>query len=105
MQERDRYGWLLTYAYVDGTFVNRGEVLRSVYALPYTALPNVKPCRGVPTGPGGGRGRRGIWSPVGGLKEPPQEFRPDDGGATWGPLIYAGSGLEEGSAVNGFNDP
>jgi len=75
VQERDKYGRLLAYAFVNGTFVNL-ELIRSGYALLYTVPPNVKHVEEFRQAQVEAREKgMGIWSPTGGLKEAPQEFR------------------------------
>lgn len=75
VQERDKYSRLLAYAFVNGTFVNL-ELIRSGHALLYTVPPNVKHVKEFRQAQVEAREKGvGIWSPIGGLKETPQEFQ------------------------------
>ncbi len=75
VQERDKYGRLLAYVFIDGTFVNL-ELLKAGYAVLYTVPPNVKHVQAFRQAQVEAREKGvGVWSLVGGLKETPMEFR------------------------------
>lgn len=83
VQERDKYGRLLSYVYVacpepcrrNGTFVNL-ELLKSGHAVLYTVPPNVKHVEEFTQAQVEAREKGvGIWSPTEGLTETPKAFR------------------------------
>lgn len=75
VEARDRYGRVLGYLFVNGTFVNL-ELVRQGYAMLYTSPPNVAHTDAFVAAQREAReGGRNIWSPSGGLTETPYEFR------------------------------
>lgn len=75
IQERDKYGRLLAYVYIDGVSLNE-ELLKEGYAQLLTYSPNVKYVDKFKDLQSNARNsNKGIWSSSNGLKESPYEFR------------------------------
>lgn len=75
VEERDRYGRVLGYVYVDKTFVNL-ELVRQGYAMLYTSPPNVAHTDEFVAAQREAReAGRNIWNPKNGLTQTPYEFR------------------------------
>lgn len=75
VQERDKYGRLLAYLYVDGTFVNL-ELLKSGHAVLLTIPPNVKHVEEFRQAQVEAREKGvGIWSRTEGLTKTLKVFR------------------------------
>lgn len=75
VQERDQYGRLLAYMYLNDTFVNL-ELLKAGHAVLLTIPPNVKHVEEFTHAQVEAKEKGvGIWSQIGGLQETPHEFR------------------------------
>lgn len=75
LETHDRYGRLLAYVWIEDRLLNE-ELLRAGLARLYTIPPNVRHVdRFVLAQREARRARTGIWSPEGGLREHPAEFR------------------------------
>lgn len=75
VQERDRYGRLLAYVYVNGSMLNE-ELLREGLAMLFTIPPNVRYAdQFVKLQQEARRREVGIWNPKSGLAESPAAYR------------------------------
>jgi micrococcal nuclease len=78
VQERDQYGRVLAYVYVDGIFLNQ-ELIKQGYAMLLTYAPNVKYAGLLKeTQTKARESGAGIWNQNSGLKETPYEYRHKD---------------------------
>jgi micrococcal nuclease len=75
VQERDQYGRVLAYVYVDGVFLNQ-ELIKQGYAMLLTYAPNVRYADLLKeTQKTARESGVGIWNQASGLQESPYEYR------------------------------
>jgi len=90
VQERDRYGRLLAYVYVNGSMLNE-ELLREGLAMLLTIPPNVRYAdRFVRLQQEARRREVGIWNPRSGLAESPAAYRREKQGRRERPTPWEG---------------